>query len=144
VGAAAVVAPSVLGPTRGVALGDIDGDGDVDVLTTDCGGALRLLRNEAPKSGSWIALRVLERSGSDALGARVRLRSAERDRWRVIDAGASYCSSHSPRVHFGLEAGARVESVEVVWPDGARESFGALELERVHELRRSAASTQPR
>jgi len=144
VGAAAVVAPSVLGPTRGVALGDIDGDGDVDVLTTDRGGALRLLRNDAPKSGSWIALRVLERSGSDALGARVRLRAAGRDRWRVIDTGASYCSSHSPRVHFGLEAGARLESVEVVWPDGARESFGALELERVHELRRSSAATQPR
>jgi len=144
VGAAAVVAPVVLGPTRGVALGDIDGDGDIDVLTTDCGGALRLLRNEAPKSGSWIALRVLERCGSDALGARVRLRAAGRDRWRVIDAGASYCSSHSPLVHFGLEAGVRVESLEVVWPDGSHESFGAFEPERVHELRRGSATTQAR
>ncbi|MBM3992486.1 MAG: hypothetical protein FJ298_16020, partial [Planctomycetes bacterium] len=142
--ASRMVAPPLLGPTRGVALGDLDGDGDVDVLTTDCGGAVRFLRNEADKRGTWIALRVLERSGSDALGARVRLRAAGRDRWRVVDAGASYCSSHSPLAHFGLEAGAQVEALEVVWLDGSRESFGALERERVHELRRGSAATQAR
>lgn len=136
VSAARVTNPPVLGPTRGVALGDIDGDGDVDVLTTDCGGPLRLLLNEAPKAGSWLALRVLGSSGSDALGARVRVRAGGRDRWRVVDAGASYCSSHSPVAHFGLEAGAQVEAVDVVWPDGQRESFGALTLERTHVLRR--------
>jgi len=107
------------------------------VLTTDCGGDLKLLLNEAPKRGSWIAARVLERSGSDALGARVRLRAGGRDRWRILDTGSSYCSSQSPVVHFGLEPSARVEELEVHWTDGTRQSFGALAAERTHVLRRA-------
>jgi hypothetical protein len=130
------LAVSGIGATRGVALGDIDGDGDVDVLTTDCGGVLRLYVNEAPKSGAWIALRLLSASGSDALGAKARLRAGGRDYWRRIDTGASYCSSHSPILHFGLPAGTTIESIEVVWPDGAREELGAVEPGRVHVVRR--------
>jgi hypothetical protein len=136
VAAERVTSPRALGSTRGVALGDVDGDGDIDVLTTDCGGDLKLLLNEAPKRGSWIAARVLERSGSDALGARVRLRAGGRDRWRILDTGSSYCSSQSPVVHFGLEPSARVEELEVHWTDGTRQSFGALAAERTHVLRR--------
>lgn len=136
VSAARVLRGAALGSTRGVALGDIDLDGDIDVLTTDCGGDLKLLLNEAQKRGSWLAVRVLERAGSDALGARVRLRAGGRDRWRILDMGSSYCSSQSPIVHFGLEASARVEELEVQWIDGTRESFGALAAERMHVLRR--------
>jgi hypothetical protein len=139
-----IASAPVLGATRGVALGDLDNDGDVDALTSDCGGPLRLLLNEAPKLGNWIALRALDRSGSDALGARIRLRAAGRDRWRVVDAGASYCSSHSPVAHFGLEPGAQVESIEILWPDGARESFAALEAGRTHVVRRASAPNQSR
>ncbi len=135
VAAERVTSPRALGSTRGVALGDVDGD--IDVLTTDCGGDLKLLLNEAPKRGSWIAARVLERSGSDALGARVRLRTGGRDRWRILDTGSSYCSSQSPVVHFGLEPSARVEELEVHWTDGTRQSFGALAAERTHVLRRA-------
>jgi hypothetical protein len=130
------LAVSGIGATRGVALGDIDGDGDVDVLTTDCGGVLRLYVNEAPKSGAWIALRLLTAGGSDALGAKARLRAGGRDYWRRIDTGASYGSSHSPILHFGLPLGAKIESVEIVWPDGARQELGALETGRVHVVRR--------
>ncbi|MDP6409320.1 MAG: CRTAC1 family protein [Planctomycetota bacterium] len=130
-------APGVpLGTSRAAAFGDIDDDGDIDVLYIDAQAPVRLLRNELPKQGSWIGLSVLGESGTPALGAVVRVRSGERDRYRIAHTSYSYCAANDPRVHVGLGDAQRAEEVEVRWPDGLVERFGSLEAGRYHKLRR--------
>jgi predicted nucleotidyltransferase len=110
--------------SRGVAVGDLDSDGDIDLLLVNAQGPARLYRNEAPREGAPLAVRVVDPSlNRDAIGARVSVVAGER-RWvRTITRGLGYCSSSPPVAHFGLPDGTVVERIEVRWPDGPTESF---------------------
>jgi hypothetical protein len=127
---------------RSLASGDLDNDGDLDLVVTNCGGRAQVLRNELQKHGNWLSLRVLTGSSArDAIGAKVTLVCAggrRRTAWCVPQ--SSYLASHDPRVHFGLAAGEQVESIEVMWPDGpveqAREIFPAAAVNQFLQLRR--------
>jgi hypothetical protein len=127
---------------RSLASGDLDNDGDLDLVVTNCGGRAQVLRNDLQKHGNWLSLRVLTGSSArDAIGAKVTLVCAggrRRTAWCVPQ--SSYLASHDPRVHFGLAAGEQVESIEVMWPDGpveqAREIFPAAAVNQFLQLRR--------
>jgi hypothetical protein len=122
--------------SRGAAFGDVDNDGDVDVVIVNNGGALRLLINEVGHDRSWVGLRLVDGSGRDALGAWVGVVPAGASpRWRRVRTAGSYASSHDPRVLVGLGDAASVERVEVVWPDGVRETFDGPPVGRYTELR---------
>jgi hypothetical protein len=109
---------------RGLAWGDVDGDGAVDLLVTTVGGPARLYRNVAPKRGHWLLVRAVDPAlKRDACGAEVRVRAGGRSFLRVIGPAASYLCSGDVRAHFGLGPAERVEGIEVVWPDGTRETF---------------------
>ena len=86
--------------------------------------------------GSWILLRVVERSGRDALRAELTAEVEGRTVRRDVRAAYSYLASNDPRVHLGLGASERVEAVRVRWVDGTEERFGPLEANRTHVLRR--------
>jgi len=104
---------------RGLAAGDFDLDGDLDVLITACGGVARLLRNDAPKRGSWLVVDARRRDGrAPACGARVVVRAGERRFERIVAQASSYLSAGDPRAHFGLGDAERVDVV-VRWPGGA-------------------------
>jgi hypothetical protein len=109
--------------SRGLALGDLDDDGDVDLVTSNVDGSLRLFLGVAPSAGGgWV--RVRASSGArDALGAIVTLVLDDGTR-RVapVLSGHGYQSSHDPRAHFGLGAHVAV-AVEIRWPDGSSERF---------------------
>jgi hypothetical protein len=124
---------------RGLAYGDVDGDGALDLLVTTAAGPARLYRNVAPNRGHWLLVRaVLEREwgGRDAYGAEVTV-TAGRRRWtRLVNPGSSYLSSNDPRAHFGLGAAKRVDAFEVLWPDGSRERFAGRAADRVVVLRK--------
>lgn len=124
--------------SRALCLGDIDNDGRPDLLITNADGPLRLYRNELEGEGHWLGLRVVdpELGGRDAYGAIVRLTTESGSMMRVVGPGSSYCSSHDPRLCFGLGDDAKITSLEVTWPNGDVESFSATEIDRYQTLRR--------
>jgi len=113
-----------LNVARGLVRGDIDGDGAIDLLVTSIAGPVRLYRNIAPHRGHWLQVRAFDPAlRRDALGAVVRVRTGERTRICSLHPAESYLCSSEPRAHFGLGEAERVQAIEVVWPDGVRESF---------------------
>ena len=109
-----------------------------DVVVADNGGAVRVLRNVAPKRGTWLQLDVREADGSTALGARVTLQAGGRKQLRQVQTAYSFCATNDPRVHFGVAEGASVEGIQVQWADGTIEEVGLLEPGRLHTVRRSS------
>ena len=112
--------------SRGLAVGDVDNDGDADLLVTNNHGPVRLLRNGVGQDGPWLGLRPRGAGGEpDALGARVEVAtSGGRRLRRWVRTDGSYASAHDPRVLFGLGSGG-AERVEVRWPDGRRAAWRA-------------------
>jgi hypothetical protein len=131
---------------RGLAWGDIDGDGAVDLLLTTAAGPARLFKNVAPKRGHWLMVQAMDPrlGGRDAYGAEVTVRAGERRWWRQVNAAASYLCSGDPRAHFGLGGEGRVDAVEVLWPDGSRETFPGGEADRVVVVRKGQGRTDPK
>jgi hypothetical protein len=103
--------------SRGAAFGDIDNDGDVDVLVANNNGPVRLLRNDLP-SRNWLAVQI-EGAGL-GLGARVAVKATGLPAlWRRVHTDSSYLSASDPRAYFGLGEAAQIESITVHWPDGS-------------------------
>ncbi len=122
--------------SRGVAFGDLDGDGGVDLVVANKDAAPYVLRNVHPRRGHWLSVRVLDEHGRDALGATVHLQDGDRTLRREVRSGYSYCSASDPRVHFGLGDTPAVDELEVRWLDGARTRHPVPGVDRVMVVRR--------
>lgn len=109
--------------SRGMAFGDIDRDGDVDMVVSSLDNRMRLFRNDgAPSQNNYLFVQAITQN-RDALGASVTLRTESRDLMAHVLPGTSYLSSSEPSVHFGLGKIDAVKAIEVHWPDGDREKF---------------------
>ena len=128
--------------SRAAAFGDIDNDGGVDIIVSNRDAAPYLLRNVAPNRGHWLSLRVLERTGRDAIGAVVSITAGPKTLRRDVRSGYSYLAANDSRVHVGLGDLPRVDGVTVRWVDGTRERFGPFEADRVVDIRRGSGSRQ--
>jgi len=118
---------------RGLACGDLDGDGSLDLLVTTTAGPALLYRNVAPKRGHWLLVRAVDPSlgGRDAYGAEITVQAGNRLWRRWLNPGYSYLCSNDPRVHFGLGSAQRIDSLLVVWPDGTEETFAVRAVDQV-------------
>ena len=122
--------------SRGAAFGDIDNDGDIDVLVINLNDRPTLLRNDTPAVHNWITLELVGKSDNrDAIGARVHLADGGTRQIAEVRSGGSYLSHHDMRVHFGLGAGTSVPPIAVRWPGGYTERFEGLIRNRIHVLR---------
>jgi hypothetical protein len=123
---------------RGAAFGDVDNDGDTDVVVTNANGRLRLLVNNEPNRNHWVGLRLVSevaRHMRDAVGARVQIvRSTGPALWRRARADGSYASANDLRVLIGLGASAEAVRVNVTWPDGRVEEFAGVPIDRYTTL----------
>ena len=135
--------------SRGAAFGDIDNDGDTDVLLVNNSGPVRLLVNQVGQNAEWIAFRLLgDGETRDMLGARVTLvRSGAGPMHRRVSTDASYAAASDPRVLFGLGPGggteSAVERLEVVWPSGRRESFSDIRSSAYNTLVEGTGTPRP-
>jgi len=116
---------------RTLIAGDVDNDGDVDLLVTNNGRAPELLRN-GTRGGNAIELRLVGGAGNrDALGARVSVTAGGRTQVREVKSGSSYLGQNDLRVHVGLGTAASVERVEIRWPGGRLERLETPPLNRI-------------
>ncbi len=109
---------------RGLTIGDIDGDGALDVVVTGSNAPARLYRNESSPRGHWIRIRALERDRTrDAIGAYVYLTTPSGTQVRVVSHAYSFLSASDATTHFGLGDADAVESIRIRWADGCEETF---------------------
>jgi hypothetical protein len=110
--------------SRGLVRGDIDADGAQDLLVTSIAGRARVFRNVAPKRGHWLSVRAIDPElKRDAYGAEIRVRLGEKAWTAWLNPAESYLCSSEPCAHFGLGDVKQIDGIDVIWPDGTRETF---------------------
>jgi hypothetical protein len=130
--------------TRGLAAGDIDNDGDLDLVLTNVAGMARVYRNDMEAKGHWLKLRLFDPAlNRDALGARVIVTAGDRRFTRTLGSAASYQSSMPLEVHVGLGNVEHVDGIQVYWPDGEREVFSGVAANQRITLHRGQGRVAP-
>jgi hypothetical protein len=121
--------------SRGVAFGDFDNDGDVDILIMNVNEPPSLLRNDVTSGGHWLKVKLLGvKSNRSAIGATVIAAYGGRKQAQAVTAQTSYLSVSDSRLHFGL-GGALVADLDIRWPSGLREAVKAVPADRLITIR---------
>ncbi len=127
---------AVVSVGRGAAFGDLFNDGNIDVVINNMDGVPVLLRNVNPDHHNWVELRLIggPKSPRDAVGATVYLNAdGIRQRGDVLS-GGSYLSSNDLRVHFGIGDATTIDSVDIHWPSGAKETLKLPGIDRIYTI----------
>jgi enediyne biosynthesis protein E4 len=121
---------------RGAAFGDVDNDGDVDILIGNNNGPTRLLINQVVNGHHWIGLRLVGVGGRDMLGARIEvIQAGASTRWRRARSDGSYASANDSRIIVGLGESATPPDVRVTWPDGKVDTWTRVAVDRYTTLK---------
>jgi len=128
---------------RGVAFGDVDNDGMVDILVNNQNDPPTFLHNESKNPGHWISIRTVgTKSNRDGIGARVALAAGTLRQIQDVTSGGSYLSQNDLRLHFGLGNATKVDQIEVRWPSGTIDRIENVPADRCMTLEEGRSQVQ--
>ncbi|HEY2120271.1 MAG TPA: CRTAC1 family protein, partial [Candidatus Acidoferrum sp.] len=118
---------------RGVAFGDIDNDGRIDMVVSVLDGPAKLFHNISENKNHWILLKLVgTKSNRMGIGAQIRVTTEDgSSQWNEVTTAVGYASSSDSRVHFGLGENARIKEMEIRWPSGIKQVLRDVEADRV-------------
>jgi enediyne biosynthesis protein E4 len=117
---------------RGVAFGDIDNDGDVDIIINNLDGLPQVLRNDGGNANNSVEIKTVGvKSNRDGLGARVRIIAGDLQQVDEVRSGGSYLSQSDLRLHFGLEKHTKIDLIEIRWPSGEVDKVRGAGVNRI-------------
>jgi hypothetical protein len=120
---------------RGVAIADFDNDGRLDMFVANANGAPFLYRNVAPRGPRWAELVLTgTKSNRAGVGAQVRVTAGGRTQLRMVDGGNGFAAQSTSRVHVGLASATTIDSVEIRWPSGLRETHEKVPVDRITRI----------
>jgi hypothetical protein len=130
---------------RGLAVGDIDNDGRVDVVIGTNDGPAHILRNETPTQNHWLTLVLVgHKSNRDAIGAEVKLTTAKGSQFATVTTTGSYLSSSDKRVHFGLGPEITAQFIEIHWPSGVQQKLSNIRADQILQIDEPVPGASPR
>jgi hypothetical protein len=125
--------------SRGLAIGDLDNDGGVDIVINDLDGAPQLLHNELAGRGHWLLVKLHGTPpNTDAIGAIVTVQTGVVTQKGLVQSGTSYLSQNDMRQHFGLGTAGVVDRIEVTWPDGTTSRREKIQADRIVDITQDA------
>jgi len=132
-------------PARGAAFGDVDNDGDVDIVINNVNAPPDLFRTDTDPGRHWILLKLVgTASNRSAIGARVGCTAGGTRQWQEVRGGGSYNSQNDLRVHFGLAGATVVDRLWIRWPSGLAEEWRDVAADQILELREGGGQKAPR
>lgn len=108
-------------PGRGLATGDLDGDGRLDLVINNLDGKPTVLHNVAASNGHWLRLKLIAKAPRDPIGSVAYVTAGKIRQRQDVFSGAIYCSQNEMTLHFGLGAATKIDKLEIQWPDGSTE-----------------------
>jgi hypothetical protein len=121
---------------RGMAFGDINNDGKLDVLILNVGERPTLLLNCTQNSNHAVLLKLIgTKSNRSGIGARVTVSAGDLRQMKEVRSGSSYLSQNDLRLHFGLGSHAKVDSIEIQWPSGNKEIFSSVATNSIYVIK---------
>jgi hypothetical protein len=121
---------------RGAAFGDIDNDGDVDIVVSNLGANAQLLRNDGGNLNNFVLVKTVGvKSNRDGIGARVKVVSGDLTQKDEVRSGDSYISQSDLRLHFGLEKRTKIDLIEVTWPSGTIDRVTNTKVNRLFTIK---------
>jgi hypothetical protein len=118
---------------RGVAFGDLDNDGRIDMIVSVLGGPVKLFHNISTTPNHWILLKLVgTKSNRMAIGAQIHIVTPDnRSQWNEVTTATGYASSSDSRVHFGLGVNKRIREIEIRWPSGVRQTLHDVAADQI-------------
>jgi hypothetical protein len=117
---------------RGMAIGDLDNDGRIDVVVTSIDGPAWVLHNETPIQNHWITLKLEGvQSNRDGIGAQIKISTPAGDQYATVTTAGSYQSSSDKRAHFGLDSAPMISRIEIRWPSGIKQVLSDVKADQI-------------
>jgi enediyne biosynthesis protein E4 len=123
--------------SRGLAIGDLDNDGGLDIVINDLDGSPQVLHNELAGRGNWVIVKLKGAApNTDAVGASITVKTGASVQKALVQSGTGYLSQNDMRQHFGVASAATIDSIEVTWPDGTTSRRDQVKVNQVVEIRK--------